>query len=61
MPCQGPHRDDKEECNIDPCPVNGDWNEWGEWDVCQKPCGVSTSLQEGSVTNQLQHIWEKTA
>ncbi|XP_064626790.1 A disintegrin and metalloproteinase with thrombospondin motifs adt-1-like isoform X3 [Lineus longissimus] len=27
------------KCNEDPCPVDGYWKQWGDWQQCDKTCG----------------------
>uniref|UniRef100_A0A7M5X072 C-type lectin domain-containing protein n=1 Tax=Clytia hemisphaerica TaxID=252671 RepID=A0A7M5X072_9CNID len=29
-----------QDCNTNPCPVNGNWGQWSNWTECDKPCGV---------------------
>ncbi|XP_069128273.1 SCO-spondin-like isoform X2 [Argopecten irradians] len=44
LDCQG---DDAEvrNCNIDPCPVDGDWSLWSLWDTCTQTCGGGTKYR----------------
>ncbi|XP_043929914.1 thrombospondin-1 isoform X2 [Protopterus annectens] len=37
-PCAGSGRETK-KCQKDPCPINGNWGPWSEWDVCSLTCG----------------------
>ncbi|XP_038056242.1 SCO-spondin-like [Patiria miniata] len=43
-PCQGPY-DETEACNVDPCPVDGNWTMWSDWHACPVSCGGSTQTR----------------
>ncbi|XP_022109876.1 SCO-spondin-like [Acanthaster planci] len=44
MPCQGAY-DHTEACNVDPCPVDGNWTQWSDWHACPVSCGGSTQTR----------------
>ncbi|XP_064626789.1 SCO-spondin-like isoform X2 [Lineus longissimus] len=37
-PCEG-EASEEGECNTHPCPVDGYWKQWGDWQQCDKTCG----------------------
>lgn len=28
-----------EKCNLQECPIDGQWNDWGGWSSCSTTCG----------------------
>jgi len=40
-----------EQCNTDPCPIDGGWTPYGEWDTCSVTCGGGTTQRRRSCTN----------
>ncbi|KAK7094973.1 hypothetical protein V1264_006443 [Littorina saxatilis] len=36
-PCLG-SAENMDRCNVTPCPVEGQWMEWGEWSPCTRSC-----------------------
>ncbi|KAL5016463.1 hypothetical protein ScPMuIL_006052 [Solemya velum] len=38
--CEGPY-EEIEDCYPRECPVNGTWEEWGDWEICSVTCGGS--------------------
>jgi len=39
--CTDP-KSESTDCNTNVCPVDCEWNEWGSWTLCTKPCGGGT-------------------
>ncbi|XP_068759041.1 coadhesin-like [Montipora capricornis] len=37
-PCQGASRKEQ-KCALKPCPIDGGWSTWSEWNYCSKSCG----------------------
>ncbi|CAG2224126.1 HMCN [Mytilus edulis] len=43
-------------CQNDPCPVDGGWSNWNEWDKCSLPCGGGIQTRNRSCNNPVpQH------
>ncbi|XP_067825529.1 hemicentin-1-like [Heptranchias perlo] len=42
---------DVELCNIEPCPVKGNWSPWGSWNPCSRTCGGGQSKRYRSCSN----------
>ncbi|XP_052284771.1 SCO-spondin-like isoform X2 [Dreissena polymorpha] len=40
-PCKGPNNE-TQQCNNNPCPVDGKLSAWGSWDTCSKSCANGT-------------------
>ncbi|XP_060586807.1 SCO-spondin-like isoform X3 [Ruditapes philippinarum] len=40
--CTGP-TEQSQDCNTDPCPVDGAWTLWSKWNECNVTCGGGTS------------------
>ena len=40
-----------QECNKNPCPINGGWNTWGNWSKCSVECGGGNQTRNRSCTN----------
>ena len=48
--CEGP-LEEEEKCNIQPCPVDGGFTDWGEFEACDKTCGGGVQIKKRSCTN----------
>ena len=42
--CEG-DAEETEDCNTEPCPVNGGWGDYGDWSKCSKSCGGGTKTK----------------
>ncbi|XP_022796325.1 A disintegrin and metalloproteinase with thrombospondin motifs adt-1-like [Stylophora pistillata] len=50
--CQGlGSANDTQECNPDPCPIDGNYTEWSEWSVCSTTCGGGFQTRTRNCTN----------
>ncbi|XP_052103565.1 uncharacterized protein LOC127737073 [Mytilus californianus] len=53
--CIGDESENK-TCQEDPCPVDGGWSNWNEWDKCSLPCGGGIQTRNRSCNDPLpQH------
>ncbi|KAL9952872.1 hypothetical protein ACROYT_G040196 [Oculina patagonica] len=50
LDCQGP-RNETQQCNVQPCPVDGNFTEWGPWGSCSAPCAGGTQIRFRNCTN----------
>ncbi|XP_009996158.1 PREDICTED: hemicentin-1 [Chaetura pelagica] len=48
--CEGPETDMR-SCHNQPCPVDGNWSEWGLWEECSKSCGQGNRTRSRSCSN----------
>ncbi|VDI00055.1 Hypothetical predicted protein, partial [Mytilus galloprovincialis] len=42
---------DEQNCNGDPCPINGNWTEWSDWSDCDVSCGGGIQTKYRNCTN----------
>ncbi|XP_078378137.1 uncharacterized protein LOC144661308 isoform X1 [Oculina patagonica] len=49
-PCPG-ESEESRECNDAPCPIDGNWSDWGPWSVCTVTCGGGTQFHTRSCNN----------
>lgn len=49
-PCSGSDIQ-TQECNKDPCPVNGNWTAWFPWSSCSVSCGTGTQSRLRTCSN----------
>lgn len=48
--CEGPP-EQVEECNTQPCTVNGGFTEWSEFEFCSRSCGSGIQKRDRTCTN----------
>ncbi|KAL5270907.1 hypothetical protein ACHWQZ_G001540 [Mnemiopsis leidyi] len=48
--CQG-DSSQTQSCNEQPCPVDGDWSDYGEWSTCSEECGGGTQTRSKECNN----------
>ena len=48
--CEGPS-EEEEKCNTQPCPVDGGFTEWGQFEACDKTCGGGVQRRKRTCTN----------
>ncbi|XP_013411296.1 uncharacterized protein LOC106174328 isoform X10 [Lingula anatina] len=42
---------ESQQCNINPCPIDGGFTEWSAWGTCDRTCGGGTHSRNRSCTN----------
>lgn len=50
-----PSLEETKDCNTNPCPVDCEVSEWGEWGDCSVTCGVGVKKRERVVTQFAEH------
>jgi len=48
--CSGAFMEER-DCHLPPCPVNGNYTEWGEFSSCVPKCGNGTQIRQRACTN----------
>ncbi|XP_032884067.1 hemicentin-1 isoform X2 [Amblyraja radiata] len=48
--CQGTDTETR-ECQSKPCPVDGSWSKWGQWEECSRTCGQGNRTRTRSCSN----------
>jgi len=48
--CEGPSSE-TQECNMNGCPVNGGWTDFGNWSECSAKCNGGSQIRRRSCTN----------
>ncbi|XP_052105775.1 SCO-spondin-like [Mytilus californianus] len=43
-------------CNINDCPVDGNWSSWGNWQECSTTCGGGTKTRNRTCTDPVPHF-----
>ena len=51
--------DEVQECNDKPCPVDGGFSEWSEFEACDKTCGGGVQARKRTCTNPTPSIGGK--
>ncbi|CAC5418366.1 Adhesion G protein-coupled receptor B2,Coadhesin,Thrombospondin-1,Adhesion G protein-coupled receptor B1,Mucin-like protein,Hemicentin-1,Adhesion G protein-coupled receptor B3,Thrombospondin-2 [Mytilus coruscus] len=46
-------------CNINDCPVDGNWSPWGNWQECSTTCGGGTKTRNRTCTDPVPHFGGK--
>ncbi|VDH96262.1 Hypothetical predicted protein [Mytilus galloprovincialis] len=49
-PCFG-NTTNIETCNEDPCPIDGNWSGWSEWEECSVTCGGGLKIRNRTCSN----------
>ncbi|XP_033120035.1 properdin-like [Anneissia japonica] len=49
-PCSGEAEETK-NCGLGPCPIDGQWSNWGRWSGCSKTCGDGTNVRTRRCNN----------
>ena len=54
LPCSGPSLQD-ENCQINACPVDCRWDNWGQWTTCSKTCGGGNRQRTRTIGQVAEH------
>ena len=53
IPCEGPV-DQTRDCEIKPCPIDCEWDDWTAWSECNEECGPGRHARSRIVSVHMQ-------